>query len=397
MQSTLPASWYREPAFYQLERRAIFSKSWILISHTLQFGDPGKYARYEIAGYPFFVIKDRAGKINAFLNVCRHRAFPIVHQDEGKAMVLSCKYHGWSYGMNGNLAKAPRFDKIEGFDKENYSLFKVHTHVDRLGFLWVNLDAAEKPTIAWEEQFGGVDEQPRLSNFDLNNYEYDHTWSMEGKFNWKTLIENYNECYHCPTAHPGLAPFFKNNKKMVYGCHKHYVQHLGADGEERASDVSPTYMYPNASVTLTPVFFYMMSIVPTSPTTSLMRYEVYRSKSATPEELKEKLDFFAQVEGEDKWLANGAQHNLNSDTFTVGPFHPDVEEAVTYVGGLVKKMLHDHVAEEKNRGEEWWPARRINIKGTSDTTAEDEAFCRGVCAAASGANPSNGGIEGLAW
>ena len=94
MQNTLPASWYREPAFYQLERRAIFSKSWILISHSLQFAENGKYVKYEMAGYPFFVIKDRTGSINAFLNVCRHRAFPIVHKDSGKALVLSCKYHG---------------------------------------------------------------------------------------------------------------------------------------------------------------------------------------------------------------------------------------------------------------------------------------------------------------
>lgn len=95
--------------------------------------------------------------------------------------------------MNGNLAKAPRFDQVEGFKKEDYKLYKVHTHIDDLGFLWVNLDSAEKPTFSWEEQFGGVDKQPRLKNFDMSNYEYDHTWSMEGKFNWKTLIENYNE------------------------------------------------------------------------------------------------------------------------------------------------------------------------------------------------------------
>ncbi|KAK7425513.1 hypothetical protein QQZ08_007954 [Neonectria magnoliae] len=365
MQSTLPASWYREPAFYQLERRAIFSKSWILVSHSHQFDEAGKYARYEMAGYPFFVIKDRAGNINAFLNICRHRAFPIVHEDQGKVMVLSCKYHGWSYGMNGNLAKAPRFDKVDEFKKEDYKLYKVHTHIDRLGFVWVNLDAAEQPTLSWEQQFGGVDEQPRLGNFDMSNYEYDHTWSMEGKFNWKTLIENYNE---------------------------HWVEHLGGKGEERSSSVSPTYMFPNASVTLTPIFFYMMSIVPTSATTSLMRYEVYRSKTATPEQLKEKLDFFSQVEAEDKWLANGTQFNLNTDTYTTGPFHPDVEHGVTYVKGLVKKMLHEHVVEEKKRGSEWWPARRAPIQESAE---EDEAFCRGVCEN-SNLN-GNSAPEGLSW
>ncbi|KAJ3527316.1 hypothetical protein NM208_g10763 [Fusarium decemcellulare] len=392
MQSTLPASWYREPGFYQLERRAIFSKSWILVSHSHQFNEVGKYARYEIAGYPFFIIKDRAGNINAFLNVCRHRAFPIVHKDEGKASVLSCKYHGWSYSMNGNLAKAPRFDQVDGFNKDDYKLYKVHTHIDSLGFIFINLDAAKEPTLSWEEQFGGVDKQPRLDNYDLSDYEYDHTWSMEGKFNWKTLIENYNECYHCPTAHPGLAPFFRNNKKMIYGCQKDWIEHRGAKGEERGSSVCPTYMFPNASVTLTPVFFYMMSIVPTSATTSLMRYEVYRSKTATPEQVKEKIDFFAQVEAEDKWLSNGSQANFNSDTYTTGPFHPEVEEAVTYVTQLVKKLLHGHVDEEKKRGQEWWPARRAPIQNSSE---EDEAFCRGVCG--NSVLSENRALEGLSW
>ncbi|KAG6357524.1 hypothetical protein INS49_013401 [Diaporthe citri] len=206
MQSTLLASWYREPGFYQLERRAIFSKSWIMISHSCQFDERGKYARYEMAGYRFF-----------------------------------------SYSMNGNLAKAPRFDQVEGFKKEDYKLYKVHTHIDDLGFLWVNLDAAETPTFSWEEQFGVA----RFSRF---------SWLMA----------------------------------KLTSVHS-------------------------------PIFFYTMSIVPTSATTSLMRYEVYRSKTATPEQLKEKLDFIAQVEGEDKCLANGAQGNLNSDTYTTGPFHPDVE------------------------------------------------------------------------
>lgn len=123
-----------------------------------------------------------------------------------------------------------------------------------------------------------------------------------------------------------------------------------------------------------------------------MRYEVYRSKTATEEKLKEKLEFFAQVEREDKWLANGAQSNLNSDTYTTGPVHPDVEKAVTYGVGLVKNMLRDHVDEEKKRGAEWWPARRAPVQSASE---EDEAFCRGVCS--NSVNNGGNGSEGLSW
>ena len=93
---TLPSSWYREPAFFELERRAVFSKHWLIISHKAQFTQPGKYVRYEMAGYPFFIIVDRKGNINAFLNVCRHRAYPLTHKDEGQALILACKYHGKS-------------------------------------------------------------------------------------------------------------------------------------------------------------------------------------------------------------------------------------------------------------------------------------------------------------
>ena len=136
----------------------------------------------------------------------------------------------------------------------------------------------------------------------------------------------------------------------------------------------------------------MMSIVPTTTNTSLMRYEVYRHKDTSPEDFKKDLDFYKQVESEDKWLAGGSQLNFDNDTYTVGPLHPDVEEAVTYVTKLVKKMLQDHVNEEKSRGEQWWPARRVHkLEGME----EDEAFCRNVCA--SSVSNETGGDDVLAW
>lgn len=83
----------------------------------------------------------------------------------------------------------------EEFDKSQYSLFKVHVRIDQLGFVWVNLDASETPTISWEEQFEGIDTQERITKvYNLDDYTFDHTWSLDGcKFNWKTLVENYNE------------------------------------------------------------------------------------------------------------------------------------------------------------------------------------------------------------
>ncbi|KAK7224316.1 hypothetical protein V2G26_012319 [Clonostachys chloroleuca] len=97
----LPASWYRSKELYELERRAIFSRKWILLTHVLRFNESGDYVSFTYAEFNFFLVRDRDGNINAFHNVCRHRAYPIVQKDSGKASILSCKYHGWSYGFKG--------------------------------------------------------------------------------------------------------------------------------------------------------------------------------------------------------------------------------------------------------------------------------------------------------
>lgn len=90
----LPASWYRSEAMYELERRAIFSKKWIVVSHRLRFVNPGDFVQIQEAGFNFFIVKNRRGEINAFHNVCRHRAYPVVQKDSGSLNIIACKYHG---------------------------------------------------------------------------------------------------------------------------------------------------------------------------------------------------------------------------------------------------------------------------------------------------------------
>ena len=127
----------------------------------------------------------------------RHRAYPIVQKETGTASVFTCKYHGWSYRLDGQLTKAPQFGSqaTPGFDKTEMGLFPVHIHVDRNGFLYVNLDAASTPEIAWDDQFGSMDLEPRFAQpaIDWENIDYDHTWTQDGDYNWKLMQENYNE------------------------------------------------------------------------------------------------------------------------------------------------------------------------------------------------------------
>lgn len=141
----LPSSWYRSEEIYELERRAIFSRKWMLTTHKLRLPNTGDWLRYDVAGYPFILVRDREGNINGFHNVCRHRAFPVVTEEGGTSRIFSCKYHGWSYGLNGKLAKAPGYQELEGFDKSKNGLLPVHVHVDCNGFIWVNLDGEKSP------------------------------------------------------------------------------------------------------------------------------------------------------------------------------------------------------------------------------------------------------------
>ncbi|KAK1082831.1 hypothetical protein LTR48_006713 [Friedmanniomyces endolithicus] len=120
----LPSNWYTSQEMYELERRAIFSRKWQLVTHQIRLGKPGDWLKFKIAGFEFVLTRDREGKINAFHNVCRHRAFPVVTGDQGSSKILACKYHGWSYGLNGKLAKAPGYQELDGFDKSQNGLFQ---------------------------------------------------------------------------------------------------------------------------------------------------------------------------------------------------------------------------------------------------------------------------------
>ena len=87
----------------------------------------------------------------------------------------------------------PEFDTVDSFSKNDYSLFRIHLKIDKRGFVFVNLDSADEPAVKWEDSFQAVDEQPRLDVFDMGKYQYDYSWDMNGEYNWKTLIDTYNE------------------------------------------------------------------------------------------------------------------------------------------------------------------------------------------------------------
>lgn len=248
----LPAPWYTSEEMYQFERRAIFSRRWLFITNQSRLKENGDFLRYTIADFDFVIVRDKTSTVRAFHNVCRHRAYPVVEKECGSAKIFMCKYHGWSYGLNGKLAKAPQYQDLEGFDSEKNGLFPIHVHIDSKGFIWVNMDAKETPEVPWAEQFADVDNQERFEQFNFDDYLLDHTYEMEGSYNWKILADNFNECYHCKTTHPDVPTFLTIDSADVDVKAGHIQHDHASTPEQRAKgfNVNSTYYFPNASMSI---------------------------------------------------------------------------------------------------------------------------------------------------
>ena len=246
----LPASWYTSQEMYELEKRAIFSKMWLLATHKSRLVEEGDWILYDTANFEFFVTRNSEGKINVFHNVCRHSGAPIVEAEHAvhqhtDSKQFTCKQNGFVYDTSGRLIHAPNAPHLEG--SEN-GLLPVHVHIDNHNFVWINLDSSENPT-PWEEALGGVDTQPRLDLYDWNDYEFDHMWSMEAPANWKLSADNYNECYHCKTTHPDLvkAVDLETYRVETEGL---TIRHYGNPKQQVDWRVAPNYYFPNASTNI---------------------------------------------------------------------------------------------------------------------------------------------------
>jgi phenylpropionate dioxygenase-like ring-hydroxylating dioxygenase large terminal subunit len=190
----LPGDVYRDPDLYETEIRSIFLRSWLCIGHQSQILARGDYFLFEIAGESVIVIRDGEGQINALLNVCRHRGSRICDAPTGHESRLVCRYHGWTYGLDGALRAAAQTP--EGFDRSRHGLRRLHARVF-MGLIFVNF-ADDPPAFDPIED----DLAEPLRPYGLDRAKVAHRQNYPIASNWKLAVENYCECYHCAPAHP---------------------------------------------------------------------------------------------------------------------------------------------------------------------------------------------------
>jgi choline monooxygenase len=196
---TLPFSWYSDEEMLRRERSRIFARAWQYGGRAEQVAEPGSFLATDAGGIPILVTRDKAGELRAFLNVCRHRGAVLV-DGCGRRSTIQCHYHAWTYDLDGALRNAPRSEREQAFDKAEWSLLPAS--VDTWGpFLFVNPDPDAVPLA---EHLGDLPEI-LARDFDLDSVVFHSRVEFGSNANWKIVVENFLECYHCPTAHPSFS------------------------------------------------------------------------------------------------------------------------------------------------------------------------------------------------
>jgi Rieske 2Fe-2S family protein len=191
---SLAQPFYRDPDIYRKDIDRIFMRSWLYAGHHSEIPNPGDWFLFEMADESVIIVRNAEGGVNALLNVCRHRGSRICVEQSGCSKRLTCRYHGWTYDLDGQLQAAAHMG--ESFDKSRIALKRIHAELLD-GMIFINF--AENPA-----PFDDVREHLAdcLRPYRLKNARVAHRQSYPIQANWKLAVENYCECYHCGPAHP---------------------------------------------------------------------------------------------------------------------------------------------------------------------------------------------------
>ncbi|MET0135498.1 MAG: aromatic ring-hydroxylating dioxygenase subunit alpha [Kibdelosporangium sp.] len=230
--ATLAGHYYTDPAVFALEQARIFESMWFAAARSADIATPGKFETVDVGSESVILIRGRDGALRAFLNVCRHRGAKLCVQASGETKrSLQCPYHAWTYGLDGKLVAAPNLTKMPDIDRVEYGLVPVHLR-EWLGYAWICLadtppSFADTVMAAARDRLGDAE---MIDHWEVDSLAVGRRIVYDVKANWKLIIENFMECYHCATIHPELTevlPEFADGYAAQY-----YVGHGAAFAEE---------------------------------------------------------------------------------------------------------------------------------------------------------------------
>ncbi len=348
---SIPAHWYTDPDITAREIELIFRKSWNYIGPARELQKVGDYITGYAGGLPVVVIRNETG-LAAFVNVCRHRRHEVM-KGRGCANVIQCGYHAWAYDLHGLLKRAPRSAAEPNFRLEDFPLLPIR--VETLGpFAFVNVDRSAPPL---QSYFGNVLDIIAGSGINLDALELYSREQWSSDANWKTMLENYLECYHCPVAHPGFSAaidVIPDNYHLT--AHGWFLSQVGQvrpsalegktavkiyDARGELKQAQYHVLWPNFTININPGFSNLSIDVwmPDGPNHTKGFSEQYFGPGVSEEFARELIAFNRQVGEEDDTLTNSVQRGLIGGLPNQGRFLTNSEHLVVNFQKLVVNAL----------------------------------------------------------
>lgn len=339
---TLPGAAFTSPEVFATERERIFARAWNCVGRAGRVSDRGAYFLADVAGESIIVLRDSAGILRAFFNVCRHRGTRICTEPAGRlGETLQCPYHAWTYATDGRLVGAPHMHEVEGFDKADHPLHAAAI-AEWEGFLFVNVAREPEPFDAvWQSM------KDRLSRFGLLRLEVGHRVSYDVKANWKLVFENYSECLHCPTIHPKLAtvlPYQSGANDLTEGPFLGGYMEIKAPNESATmsgracgrpvgealpeEDVRRAYYYtlmPNLMLSIHPDYVNYYLVHPVAPDRTRVESEWLfhpRTLADGAANVPDAVDFWDLTNRQDWEIVERSQAGIASRRYAPGPYSP---------------------------------------------------------------------------
>ena len=339
----LPAHWYRDPATLALERERIFDRGWHLLAHASRLRKPGDHVVADCAGLPVLAVRgtdaDGApGPIRAFHNVCRHRAGPLALCDGLAARSLRCRYHGWTYALDGVLRSAPEMGTAPDFKPSDIVLPQLAVRVWQ-GLVFAAVDETNAP--GFEAFVAGID--ARLgANRGLAQYGHHHRTGYDVACNWKVYVDNYLEGYHVPHIHPGLNSLL-DYRQYVTECGDWFSYQYSPLESDPAlygdGDALYYFIYPNTMLNLLPGRLQSNRVLPLGPERCIVEFDYYYLDDDSDEAAARRQadhDFAHQVQDEDIEICEHVQRGLASGSYVPGRLNPLRENAVFHYHELLR-------------------------------------------------------------
>jgi ferredoxin-NADP reductase/phenylpropionate dioxygenase-like ring-hydroxylating dioxygenase large terminal subunit len=352
---SLPASWYTDPAFTELELKQIFRRTWQYVGPLRDLANTGDYISGFAGDVPVAVVRNETG-LTGLVNVCRHRRHQVM-KGRGNAKMLQCGYHAWTYDLTGCLKGAPRSQSEPDFNLNDYPLLPARA--ESIGpWVFVNLDLDALPLSYY---FGDVMGMLAQSGLDLDSLQLWERDEWEARANWKTMLENFLECYHCAVAHPSFsAAIDVRPENYALTTYDWVLSQVGNVRESALEGKSAVKIYdvhgqlrqaqyhllwPNFTISINPGVPNLSIDVwyPHGPNAAKGFSEHYFGPGVTRQQAEEMIAFNAEVGAEDDELTNSVQLGLISGLPEKGRFLTRAEHlAVDFLKLVAGAMTGQH-------------------------------------------------------